>query len=194
MSLVLLMSETSLLSDHDIKELIKEDQLQIDPLEPASIGQTSIDLHLGSTLVRYPPQLIKLGIDHPKSQELDLNSSNYILHSGEFILGMTKEKVSIPDGYQGVIETKGDIARAGIQIHNNDGHIDPGFSGHITLEIVNLNNDVCFELRPGLPICQLFIGKISSSCDSLYKGKYLDQDKPTPYVPALVTSQIDAIP
>ena len=105
-------------------------------------------------------------------------------HSGEFILGMTKEKVCIPDGYLGVIETKGNIARAGIQVHSNDGHIDPGFCGNITLEIVNLHEkDVCIELVPDTFICQLFIGKLSSANTATYKGKYLHQKKSTTYLP-----------
>ena len=120
MSLVLLMSEASLLSDHHIKELIEEGKLRIHPFDIKSINPTSINLRLGSELVSHVPQTIKIGIEKPESYEIDISSSSYRLRSGEFVLGTTKERVYIPDGYQGVIETKGDIARAGIQVHNND--------------------------------------------------------------------------
>ncbi len=184
MSLALYLEEVSLLSDRDIRNLIEDGKLQIDPLEGNPINPFSIDLRLGSMLVQYPPQTIKIGVDRPKSREIDITGSSYILHPGEFILGTTLEKVCIPNGYLGVIETKGNIARAGIQVHNNDGHIDPGFCGHITLEIKNMNNnDVFIELIPDTPICQLFIGKLSSACDSPYNGKYLNQVKPTTYYP-----------
>ena len=192
MSLSSLLAEVSLLSDHDIKKLIEEGKLQIDPYDPGSINPISIDLRLGSVLVQYPSQTIKIGKNKPLSCEQDITGSTYILHPGEFILGTTKERVCIPNGYLGVIETKGDIARAGIQVnnsakiqvHNNDGHIDPGFCGHITLEIKNMNsNEVCVELVPDVLICQLFIGKLSSLCDSPYNGKYLNQIKPTTYCP-----------
>jgi len=184
MSLSSLLAEVSLLSDRDIKTLIEDGKLIIDPPDSISISSTSIDLRLGSILVQYPSQTIKIGLGKPVSHEIDITSSSYILHPGEFILGTTKEKVYIPNGYLGVIETKGDIARAGIQVHNNDGHIDPGFCGHITLEIKNMNeNDVCIELIPDTPICQLFIGKLSSACEATYNGKYLNQVKPTTYCP-----------
>lgn len=184
MSLVRFLAKVSLLSDRDIKQLIADEELQIDPYDSNSINPTSIDLRLGSILVQYPSQTIKIGIDKPRGDEIDIAGSPYILRPGEFILGTTQEKVCIPVGYQGVIETKGNIARAGIRVHNNDGHIDPGFCGHITLEIKNMNNnDVRIELVPGTPICQLFIGKLSSPCESPYNGKYLHQVKPTTYRP-----------
>jgi dCTP deaminase len=183
-SLVRLMSETSALSDTDIKKLVEENRLQIRELEYSAIGPASIDLRLGSTLIKYPPQTIAIGTDHPQGHEIDITGSSYKLCPGEFILGMTKERVSIPNGYLGVIETKGNIARAGIQVHSNDGHIDPGFSGNITLEIVNLHEeDVYIELVPDTFICQLFIGKLSSVNATTYKGKYLHQKKPTTYRP-----------
>jgi dCTP deaminase len=184
MSLVSVLSEASLLSDRNIKKLIEDDELTIDPYDVASVNPTSYDLHLGSTLVVYPSQVIKVGTSIPISQEIDISNSSYTLRPGEFLLGTTKEKVSIPDGYQGVIETKGNIARAGLQVHNNDGHIDPGFCGNITLEIKNMNsNDVSVELVAGTAFCQLFIGQLTSSCDSPYQGKYLNQTKPTVYYP-----------
>jgi dCTP deaminase len=184
MPLMDLLSEGSLLSDRDIKKLIEDGKLMIEPNDDLHISPASIDLRLGSILVRYPPQTIKFGFAKPQSEEIDISSSEYKLHPGQFILGSTKEKVFIPNGYQGVIETKGDIARAGIQVHSNDAHIDPGFYGNITLEIKNLNNcDVDVELISGIYICQLFIGKLSSSCDLVYVGKYSNQDKPTTYIP-----------
>ena len=184
MSLVRLVSDTSILSDTDIKNLIEESRLQITELEYSTIGTASIDLRLSPILIKYPPQTITIGIDHPQGYEIDITGSSYKLRPGEFILGMTREQVRIPDGYLGVIETRGNIARAGIQVHSNDGHIDPGFCGNITLEIVNLHkDDVCIELVPDTFICQLFIGKLSSANTTTYKGKYLHQKKPTTYLP-----------
>jgi dCTP deaminase len=183
-TLSLSMSEASLLSDHDIKRLIKSELLKIEPYSPCFLNSSSIDLCLGSIITKYAPQKITIGQSNPEAYEIDISDSSYVLEPGEFVLGTTKEKVYIPDGYLGVIETKGNIARAGMQVHSNDGHIDPGFCGHITLEIVNLHKDgVRIELVPGTRFCQLFIGKLSSSCDSLYKGKYLSQVNPTIHYP-----------
>lgn len=179
-----LLTIASLLSDSDIQKLVKSGILKIEPYTACFLNPSSIDLCLGSILTKYSPQTITISQSNPEACEIDISGSSYILKPGEFILGTTKEKVSIPNEYQGVIETKGNIARAGIQVHSNDGHIDPGFCGHITLEIVNLHeSNVSIELIPGIPICQLFIGKLSSPCNLPYKGKYLNQVKPTIFHP-----------
>ncbi len=177
------LTKASILSDRDIVRLITDKKLIIDPYSNLPLNTSSVDLKLGPILTCYLPQTIKSGIDKTIGQEIDITGSSYTLNPGEFILGMTKECISIPNGYLGVIETKGNIARAGILVHCNDAHIDAGFTGHITLEIINFNKEVSIELVPNTPICQLFVGKLSSECSSTYKGKYLFQAKPTTYRP-----------
>lgn len=171
------------LSDHDIKRLIEDHKLIIHPYHSTSINPSSIDLQLGSVLKKYlSPQTIRSNDDRPDTQEINIQSSSYLLGPAEFILGTTVERISIPDGYVGFIETKGNMARAGIQVDSNDGHIEPGFSGRITLEIKNLHKEEIFvELTPNTPICQLFIAELKSCCDSLYNGKYQNQKEPTAY-------------
>ena len=176
------------LPDHRLKSLINQQHLRIEPYDATSINPTSIDLKLGPILVRYKsPQTINLGSPEaqPEIEEIDVTNSTYTLQPGEFILGMTKETVSIPNGYQGFIETKGNVARAGIQVHNGDGHIDPGFEGTITLEISNMHRtaNISILLQPNIFICQLFISKLESECEFPYNGKYFKQTRPTPFVP-----------
>lgn len=171
------------LSDHDIERLIENKQLEILPYDKTSINPSSIDLRLGSVLTKYlSPQTIRLDNDTPNTQDIYIHDSGYILAPDEFILGTTEERIAIPDGYVGFIETKGNMARAGIQVDSNDGHIEPGFSGHITLEIKNLHKEEIYvELTPNTPICQLFIAELNSHCNSLYNGKYQNQERPTAY-------------
>jgi dCTP deaminase len=173
-------------SDYDLKMLLHEKDLRIcpPPIDEA-IRAYSIDLKLGSTLLKYPPQTIYLGYAEAKTEEIDMEEEGgYTLAPGEFILGTTLEEVSISERYGGFIETKGNIARAGIQAHNGDGHIDPGFKGRITLEITNMHREgVSIRLVPGIYICQLFIYPLSSPSTQPYRGKYYGQDRPTPYRP-----------
>src|SRR5207248_1096759 len=159
----------SLLSDRDLKDLIDSQQLKVEPFEYI-FNPTSIDLSLGSILVQYTDQTIRLDTI-PEFREIDITNNGYLLKPGEFILGMTREAVCIPNGYQGLVETKGNIARSGIQVHNSDGHIDPGFSGHITLEITNMHNNIPIQLIAGVFICQLFIFQLSSPSDMPYNGR-----------------------
>jgi dCTP deaminase len=172
------------LSDTDIIALIESGDLAIDPLDLSAVGPCSIDLRLSDEFIRYTPQCIEVGRSVPDSENLKIDESGYLLGPGEFILGMTKESVRIPNGYHGVIETKGDLARAGVQVHANDSHIDAGTNGHITLEIKNLHNDqVTIRLFQGIYICQLFLMRLSSPAMKPYSGKYARQQHPTTYLP-----------
>ena len=172
------------LSDRDIMALIESGDLRIDPLDLSAMGPCSIDLQLGDELVHYTSQCIEVGRSIPHSDSMKIDASGYVLRPGAFILGVTKEHVRIPNGYHGIIETKGDLARAGVQVHANDSHIDAGTDGHITLEIKNLHSEnVSVRLFQGIYICQLFLTRLSSPAMRTYSGKYANQQHPTTYLP-----------
>ncbi len=173
------------LSDDDLKKYLAEEEFSIypSPVEQA-FNANSIDLRLGSILLKYLPQTTRLGRAEVETCEIDMEAEGeYVLAPGEFILGTTLEEVALSERFAGRIETKGNIARAGISVHNNDGHIDPGFRGRITLEITNMQKDVFIRLFSGIYICQLFVYLLSSPSKQPYRGKYYGQDKPTPYRP-----------
>lgn len=172
-----------ILSDRDLIERLQAKQLIIEPMNMSQVGPSSVDLRLGSTLVRYTGSLIKLGETVPEFEEEEIDSgTGFYLQPKEFILGSTLERITMPSDLQGFIETKGDIARAGLQVHNADGHIDPGTNHTITLEISNLNS-IPVVLYPGIFICQIFIHTLSSPCANPYHGKYYGQIKPSTYLP-----------
>jgi len=173
-----------ILSDRDILALIERGKLNIDPqVHREHIGPTSIDLHLGNCLLKYTDQEIVLGKTYPKASQILMDKeTGYLLMPGEFVLACTLEKIEIPNGYQGFIETKGDIARAGKQVHNADGHIDPGSNHTITLEVKN-NNHIPIRIFPEILICQIFLYKLMSESMVPYKGKYYGQKYPSLYQP-----------
>lgn len=172
-----------ILSDRDLKRLIHDGVLGIEPFDESQVGPSSIDLHLGATLVKYTASVIELGKSSPHFNEIPIDSEvGYILKPHELVLGCTKERIRMPNGYQGFVETKGDIARAGIQVNNMNGHVDPGSDHIITLEISN-NNSIPVVLYPGIRFCQLFVHTLSGQCEKLYHGKYFGQTKPSTYRP-----------
>lgn len=171
-----------ILSDKSLKELMVNKELLITPYSEEQLGPTSIDLHLGHTIVKYTCECIDLKHNVNIYSSFSIPLEGYTIFPGEFILATTYEKVKIPNGYQGFIETKGSIARAGLQVHNTDGHIDPGSNHVITLEIVN-NNNIPIILYPEIAICQIFIFKLTTLCNQVYCGKYLGQTEPTTYIP-----------
>lgn len=172
------------LSDQGILELVKDGALAITPWSPRALGPASIDLQLSRYLVRYPPQEIALGRQPPRVEECEIGPDGFVLEPGAFVLAMTFEHVRIPPTHQAFLETKGDAARAGLQVHSNDGHVDAGTDGHLTLELTNLHRDgVSIRLFEGSFICQLFIWELSSPTSRPYAGKYAHQTRPTPYIP-----------
>jgi dCTP deaminase len=173
-----------LLSSTDLHQRLSTGSLGVAPLAEDAIGPASIDLHLSPVLRRYSAQVIELGRTVPDYEELLIPDTGFDLPPGDFVLGMTLERVQIPTDLHGTIETKGDIARAGLRVHANDGHVDAGTDGHITLEIINQHHrDVIVRLRPGVAICQLFLSVLSSETDRPYRGKYSHQRVPTTYLP-----------
>src|SRR3954454_16735148 len=108
----------------------------------------------------------------------------FVLHPGEFVLGATFEGVKLPDDLAGRLEGKSSLGRLGLLTHSTAGFIDPGFQGHITLELSNVAN-LPIMLWPGMKIGQLFLFRLSSAAENPYGSqaagsRYQGQRGPTP--------------
>jgi dCTP deaminase len=106
------------------------------------------------------------------------------LHPGEFVLASTYEIITLPDDIAGRLEGKSSLGRLGLLTHSTAGFIDPGFSGHITLELSNVAN-LPVKLYPGMKIGQLCLIKLSSPAEhpygsAIYASRYQGQRGPTP--------------
>jgi dCTP deaminase len=107
-----------------------------------------------------------------------------VLHPGEFVLGSTLECCTLPDDLAGRLEGKSSLGRLGLLTHSTAGFIDPGFSGHITLELSNVAN-LPITLWPGMKIGQLCLLRLTSPAEHPYGSasvgsKYQGQRGPTP--------------
>ncbi|MBC2696575.1 MAG: dCTP deaminase [Desulfobacteraceae bacterium] len=170
------------LSDGDILEYLSMGVSLISPFNKGNLGPSSVDLSLDSNIGIYHCDIIEIGQECSSIIKKKIGHNGYLLQPKNFILASTIEEVNIPLQLQGFIETKGNIARAGLQVHNCDGHIDPGFKGKITLEIIN-NNIMPIKIFSGLPICQIFFFKMLNPPQNPYNGKYQKQSEPTSYLP-----------
>lgn len=177
-----------ILSDRDIKAVIKEKRLIFNPdLQPDQIGPSSIDLKLSPIfklfdLANNSLLDIKKGLpDNFLITHTVENGSSFILHPGSFILASTVEYIKIPDNLAVRVEGKSSLARMGILVHTA-GFCDPGFEGTITLEISNQSN-LAVAIYPGMYICQIAIEQLSSPAEVPYnkrkKSLYLKQTGPT---------------
>ncbi|AKE91387.1 MULTISPECIES: dCTP deaminase [Rhodococcus] len=178
-----------LLSDRDIRAEVASGRLGIDPFDAAMVQPSSVDVRLDS-LFRVFNNTRYTHID-PAQRQDELTSlvqappgEPFVLHPGEFVLGSTMETCSLPDDLAGRLEGKSSLGRLGLLTHSTAGFIDPGFSGHITLELSNVAN-LPITLWPGMKIGQLCLFRLTSPAEHPYGSaavgsKYQGQRGPTP--------------
>jgi len=177
-----------LLSDRDLKSEIKKGRVNLEPYDPKMVQPSSIDVRLDRFFRTFENH--KYAHIDPAEVQPDLTrlvetpvNEPFILHPGEFVLGSTYEVVSLPDDLAGRLEGKSSLGRLGLLTHSTAGFIDPGFSGHITLELSNVAT-LPIKLWPGMKIGQLCLFKLSSPAEhpygsAIYGSKYQGQRGPT---------------
>ncbi|WP_106848837.1 dCTP deaminase [Blastococcus sp. Marseille-P5729] len=178
-----------LLSDRDLRARIDTGDLGIDPFDESLLQPSSIDVRLDRFFRVFNNQQYT-HIDPAKQQD-DLTSpvevqdgDPFVLHPGEFVLGSTLEVISLSDDIASRLEGKSSLGRLGLLTHSTAGFIDPGFSGHITLELSNMAN-LPITLWPGMKIGQLCVFQLSSPAEhpygsEVYGSRYQGQRGPTP--------------
>jgi dCTP deaminase len=176
-------------SDRTIREALDAGRIFIDPFVAAHVQPSSVDLRVDRYFRvfenhRYPY------ID-PKEPQAELTSEveaedkePFILHPGEFVLGSTLEVVRLSDDIVARLEGKSSLGRLGLLIHSTAGFVDPGFEGHLTLELSNVAN-LPIAIYPGMKIGQISFYQLSTPAESPYGSsaagsKYQGQRGPTP--------------
>ena len=181
--------ELVLLSDRDIRAELDAGRIQLDPFDPSMVQPSSVDVRL--------ERMFRLFDNHkyahidPSVEQPDLTrlvevdpEEPFVLHPGELVLGATYEQVTLPDDVAARLEGKSSLGRLGLLTHSTAGFIDPGFTGHITLELSNVAN-LPITLWPGMKIGQLCLFRLSSPAERPYGtggvgSRYQGQRGPTP--------------
>ena len=140
------------LVDHQLRNLCKNMGL-VEPFAPEMINPASIDVTLGPTILR------EGGAGEERWVEVDIENGVYSLAPGEFILAATQELVRVPNNIEAVFNLKSSRGREGYE-HLMAGYIDPGFTGRVTLELVNVNRYHRLPLEHGMRIGQLRFAKL----------------------------------
>lgn len=178
-----------LLSDHDILKAHDEGHIDLTPWTPEMVQPASIDVRLDRFFRLFNNHAYTY-VDPAENQgelteqfEVDPNEP-WILHPGEFALGATWEYVKLDATIAARLEGKSSLGRLGILTHSTAGFIDPGFEGHITLELSNVST-LPVKLWPGMKIGQMCFFQLSSPCENPYGSAvngshYQGQRGPTP--------------
>lgn len=177
-----------LLSDRDIRAQLAAGRVVLDPLDLAMVQPSSIDVRLDKFFRLFDNhryQVIDPAVEQPELTHLiEVPAGEpFVLHPGEFVLGSTYEQVTLPDDVAARLEGKSSLGRLGLLTHSTAGFVDPGFSGHVTLELSNVAT-LPILLWPGMKVGQLCFFQLSSPAEhpygsSEYGSRYQGQRGPT---------------
>jgi dCTP deaminase len=177
-----------LLSDKALRRAIESKQIGIAPYDEAMLQPASIDVRLDREFLVFENHRHTC-ID-PSVEQEDLTrlvrvegGDPFVLHPGEFVLASTFERVSLPDDLAARLEGKSSLGRLGLVTHSTAGFIDPGFEGHITLELSNLAT-LPILLWPGMKVGQLAVFRMTGPAEHPYGSaergsRYQGQRGPT---------------
>lgn len=160
-----------ILSDRSIRELIGCGRITIDPYQEFNVQPCSVDVRLGEVVLEWPrrrqtvdysartdeaPGPVKLRYDAP-----------YALDPDELVLGALLERVALPDDVAAQVNGKSSLGRDGLAVHVTAGFVDPGWDGHLTLEIKNMSRNVIL-LYPGMKIAQVVFFAVDRAVERPY--------------------------
>lgn len=175
-----------ILSDHDIKLALERGEIKVDPFNEKYIQPASIDLHLDKHFLVF--DTVSNFVIDPKKPMDDImkeviidEDRPFVLHPGEFALGLIYETTGVANDMVGRLEGKSSVGRMGLLIHVTAGFLDPGNSLKMTLELHNTAN-MPILLYYKMPIAQMAFERLSSVCDRPYSAemgsKYVGDMKP----------------
>jgi dCTP deaminase len=177
------------LSDRTITRLLEEGRIEIEPYDASLLQPSSVDVRVDRYFrvfhnARYP----YIDVKEPQEDLTELveidGDRPFILHPGEFVLGSSLERIRLPDDLVGRLDGKSSLGRLGLLIHSTAGFIDPGWDGHVTLELSNVAN-LPITIYYGMKIGQLSFVQLTEPAENAYGAqglgsKYQGQRGPTP--------------
>jgi len=176
------------LSDRTIRTEITNGRIVIDPLGEGCIQPASVDVHLDRQILvfrnnRVPYVDIRSQTERLTEMVTIGDDDPFMLHPGEFVLGSTLEHVEVPDDLVARLEGKSSLGRIGLLIHSTAGYVDPGWKGHLTLELSNVSK-LPITLYHRMKIGQLSFSRLTEPAEHLYGSKelgskYQGQQEPT---------------
>jgi dCTP deaminase len=177
------------LSDRTIAQLLEEERIGIEPYDSSLLQPSSVDVRVDRYFrVFHNRRYGFIDVKQPMedlTEQIDIGDEEpFILHPGEFVLGQTLERLTLPDDLVARLEGKSSLGRMGLLIHSTAGFVDPGFSGNLTLELSNVAN-LPITIYHAMPIGQISFMRMDGPVDQPYGSdeagsKYQGQAEPTP--------------
>ena len=166
-----------ILTRDDILQEIQSGRIRVEPFDETAVGPASVDLRLGNEIRIFAPmpQIIPItqGVEYRDiTYKLELGDTGYVIKPGELVLGLTREKITLPVDIAGWLSSRSRFARLGLMVHISAPFIHPGISNHQVLEIFNTGPNF-LKLVPGERICQFVFDRCTGQAH--YQGAFADQ-------------------
>jgi dCTP deaminase len=176
------------LADRTIQRLLDEGRIEIDPYDASLLQPSSVDIRVDRFFRVFRNNrapFIDVKVEQDLTELVEVAGDDpFILHPGAFVLGSTLERLHLPDDLVARLEGKSSLGRLGLLIHSTAGFIDPGFDGHVTLELSNVAS-LPITIYHGMKIGQVSFMQLSEPAAAPYGSgalgsKYQGQRGPTP--------------
>ena len=177
-----------ILSDHSIREALASGRLLVEPLAEDAVQPASLDIRLDRDfrVFRHHRRAyidVRESVEDLTEVETIADDEAFVLHPGEFVLGSTRERVQLGDDIVARVEGKSSLGRLGLLVHATAGYVDPGWDGHLTMELSNVST-LPIRLYYGMKIGQLSFANLTTPADHPYgspalHSKYQGQTGPT---------------
>lgn len=170
-----------------IEKGLEQLSVQYSICDKTLIDEYSLKIQLGDShyLPKHQAEHVVYSV-HPAPESIFskkiIEKKNLVLEPGGQVIACSKHMYDIPVDYLGILQTKGTLARLFVQVTCNDGQVEPGFKGYITLEIVNLS-PWTVEIPVGSDVAQLYLMKCSSPAQKAYSGRYAEMALKGPTIP-----------
>jgi dCTP deaminase len=174
-------------SDRDLRRLMEQGAIRVDPIPnlDLQLGSCSLDLRLSHEFsvfeyTRHPYIDIRNPAQSEYTHSIRVEEDQpFILHPGSFVLGVTLERLELADDIVGRLEGRSSLGRLGIIVHATASVIDPGWRGRVVLELAN-HGLMPVALYPGVRVCSVTFEQLSTPTDRPYwrkaQAKYANQE------------------
>ena len=169
---------TVVLSDRSIAEALASGRLVIDPIGEEALQPASVDIRLDRQFRVFRNHRdsyidVREPVEDLTEVETIEDDQAFVLHPGEFVLGSTLERIRLADDLVSRVEGKSSLGRLGLLVHATAGYVDPGWDGHLTMELSNVAN-LPIRLYYGMKIGQLSFLELTTAAEHPYGSKELN--------------------
>jgi dCTP deaminase len=169
----------AILARDEILRRIELGEIRIDPFSEDQVGPASVDLHIDRVFRIFRPQEqlhhVLEDAEFEQITELIEVDDYLVLQPGGAALGITQERITLPDDICGWLQGRSRFARLGLMVHITASFMQPGIANRQVLELIN-QSPVSLAIHPGVAVCQFVFEECRGS--GHYTGRFRDQMVP----------------